>query len=77
MLIMPERSRFQAYFDYIMGLPINLADDTIWNTVSDSEIAQNMACYPDRGAIAFFDDVMIVKLGPVTNSKMDFYQLPS
>lgn len=76
LLIEPERSRYQAYFDYILSLPINLGDAQLWNEVTFSEEAQAMPCYPAAGCIAYQDGVLVVKLGQVKNVKVDFYEIP-
>lgn len=76
LLIMPERSRYQAYFDYVMGLPIKLAEQNVWDSVSSSEIAKNMPCYPEQGSVALYNEMLIVKLGQFSETKRDFYKIP-
>ena len=57
------RDRFQAFFDYMMGLPIRLAEDDIWNGARDLEAVQQMPIYPAQGSIQTIDGVLYVKLG--------------
>ena len=57
------RDRFQAFFDYMMGLPILLAEDAVWNEARDLEAVQQMPVYPAQGSIQMLDGVLYVKLG--------------
>lgn len=76
LLLEPERSRYQAYFDYILSLPVNLAEGQRWNEISDSEAARAMPCYPAEGFLAFREGVLVVKLGQVDDTRMNFYEIP-
>lgn len=76
LLLEPERSRYQAYFDYILSLPVNLAESQLWNEVSGSEEVRAMPCYPKEGFLDFWGDVLVVKLGQVEDMAFDFYKIP-
>lgn len=60
-------SRFQAYFDYIMSLPIVLADSQVQNELLSQQAVREMPCYPADGFMAFFDGTLVVKLGDVSD----------
>lgn len=77
LILEPERSRYQAYFDYILTLPINLGDAQLWNEISSGDAAQAMPCYPAAGCMEFQGDVLVVKLGQVENTEQNFYELPT
>lgn len=76
LLIEPERSRYQAYFDYILSLPINLAEGDVWGAVYATEEARAMPCYPAAGCMVFQNDILVVKLGQVIDTEMNFYEMP-
>lgn len=76
LLIEPERSRYQAYFDYILSLPINLAEPETWRQISHSEASQAMPCYPLPGCMEFREEILVVKLGKVADTGMNFYEIP-
>lgn len=76
LLNVPERSRYQAYFDYILGLPIRLGDGELWNEIAQYEAVRSMPCYPMEGCIKFVDEILVVKLGQVTNVEFNFYEIP-
>lgn len=63
MIYVGARDRFQAYFDYMMGLPILLAEDDIWNAAPELDAVQEMPVYPARGSMQMIDGVLYVKLG--------------
>ena len=63
LLMAPTRERYQAYFSYVMGVPILLAEEARWTQLqTDPQVAQ-MPCYPEEGCIAWVEDVLVVKLG--------------
>ena len=76
LILEPERSRYQAYFEYILSLPIALGDAQLWREISDSDAARNMPCYPAAGCMEFDGDVLVVKLGQVKDTEMNFYEIP-
>lgn len=63
MIYLHERDRFQAFFDYMMGLPILLADEDIWIECEKMEAVQQMPSYPSRGSMQMIDGILFVKLG--------------
>ena len=63
MIYFGAQDRFQAYFDYMMGLPIRLAEDLSWTSVEQLEVVQQMPVYPSQGFMQMLDGVLIVKLG--------------
>lgn len=63
MIYIDARDRFQAFFDYMMGLPILLADEDTWNAGAFLEAVQQMPVYPARGSMQMLDGVLYVKLG--------------
>lgn len=62
-IFMPEPTRFEAYFHYVLGLPLQLADAEVWHSVRQSELAAQMPIYPAEGSIQFHNGVLVVKLG--------------
>lgn len=66
MIYTGERSRFQAYFDYMMGLPIQLADGETWNESFQREAVMQMPVYPAKECMQVIDGVLYVKLGNVS-----------
>lgn len=63
MIYVGARDRYQAFFDYMMGLPILLADEDTWNAAAQTEAVQQMPVYPARDSIQMIDGVLYVKLG--------------
>lgn len=63
LLCTPQRIRFQAYFDYILGAPVNLIPDEQWLEMGDDPRIAQMPCYPADGCIAMIDDMLVVRLG--------------
>lgn len=61
----PEKSRFQAYFDYILNIPVVLADDYHWFAGIYNEETANMPCFPAAGSVAMQGDMLVVKLSNV------------
>lgn len=61
----PEKSRFQAYFDYVLNVPMVLADDYHWFAGIYNEETANMPCFPAAGSVAMQGDVLVVKLSNV------------
>lgn len=64
-IYIPERGRYQAYFDYILNLPIQLSDYSLWYETLDSDQVKEMPAYPAKGFAVMKDGMLIVKLGPV------------
>ena len=62
-----ESSRMQAYFDYVMSLPIVLADDDTRQRLLSDEAVMAMPCYPTEGFLAFYDGTLVVKLSDVSD----------
>lgn len=62
MIYVGARDRFQAYFDYMMGLPILLAEESVWNASADLDAVQQMKAYPARDSMQMIDGVLYVKL---------------
>ena len=63
MIYVGSKDRFQAYFDYMMGMPILLAEDSLWINAERLEAVQKMPVYPAFGFTQMIDGVMFVKLG--------------
>lgn len=61
----PVRSLFQAYFDYLLCTPLQLADAGVWNEALKWDSVDQMPCYPASDFIALSDGILIVKLGDV------------
>lgn len=62
-----EPSRLQAYFDYVMSLPIVMAEGETRQRLLSDESVQAMPCYPAEGFLAFYDGTLVVKLANVTD----------
>lgn len=57
------RQRYQTLLDYLLGVPMLLADQETWDAFQENpEIAQ-MPCYPDEGCVRMIDGILVVKLG--------------
>lgn len=65
-ILEPSRNRYQAYFDYVLNVPVNLAEEESWFAISNSEIVVQMPCYPEEGFLRMEGDTLIVKLGEYT-----------
>lgn len=76
LILEPERSRYQAYFDYILCLPIALAEPQIWQEISSGDAAKAMPCYPAAGSMEFQGEILVIKLGQVADTEMNFYEIP-
>ena len=63
MIYVGARDRFQAFFDYMMGLPIRLAENSVWSQTTQMEAVQNMPAYPRPGCMEMMDGILVVKLG--------------
>ena len=63
MIYVGARDRYQAFFDYMMGLPILLADEDTWNAAALTEEVQRMPVYPAKDSMQMIGDVLYVKLG--------------
>lgn len=61
----PERSRFQAYFDYILETPIQIAEVEVWDDMLESALTAQMPCYPAAGCMQMRDGVLVVRLGDI------------
>lgn len=57
-----EISRYQAYFDYVMSLPIALADEDTWVRVQSEDSVRVMPSYPTEGFLAWHAGTLVVKL---------------
>ena len=62
-----EPSRLQAYFDYVMSLPVVMADGETRQRLLADESVRAMPCYPAEGFLAFYDGTLVVKLGDITD----------
>ena len=62
-----EPSRMQAYFDYVMSLPIVMADSGTLTRLMADESVRAMPCYPAEGFLAFYDGTLVVKLGDIAD----------
>ena len=56
-------SYYQAYFDYILGTPILLAEESTWSAIENMDFTDQMPCFPNKGCITMYDGVLVVKLG--------------
>lgn len=61
----PVKDRYQAYFDYILALPLLLADWETWNAIVESDMAATIPCYPSEDFITMSGNVMVIKLGNI------------
>ena len=59
-------SYYQAYFDYVLGTPILLAEASLWRDIEKSDFVKQLPCFPDKDCIAMYDGVLVVKLGAYT-----------
>ncbi len=62
-ILQPSPDRFQAYFNYVLNVPVNLADSSTWTAMRNSDRVKQMPAYPADGFLAMEDGVLIVKLG--------------
>ena len=63
MIYVGARDRFQAYFDYMLSLPILLAEEDVWNAAPQLEAVQQMPVYPAGDSMQMIDGILYVKLG--------------
>ena len=61
-LCVPIRVMYQAYFDYILNTPVELADEDQWDIIYASEEMRAMPAYPQAGSVVMQDGVLVVKL---------------
>lgn len=61
-----ESNRIQAYFDYILSVPIQLADGETSRQILSQDEVQNMPCYPTEGFMRYFGDTLVIKLGDIS-----------
>ena len=62
-----EPSRLQAYFDYVMSLPIVMVTGETRQRLLDDEVVRSMPCYPTEGCFAFVDGTLVAKLSDVAD----------
>ena len=62
-----ESSRIQAYFDYVMSLPVVMADSETLARLKADDSVRAMPCYPAEGFLRFYDGTLVVKLGQITD----------
>ncbi len=55
--------RWQIYYYYMLGVPVNLAKETVWQEVAAREETKQMPSYPLDGSIAYQGDTLVVKFG--------------
>lgn len=58
-----NRKRYEMLFDYLLGFPVVLADESTWDALQEHAEVVPMPSYPDTGSIRMIGDVLIVKLG--------------
>ena len=56
-------SYYQAYFDYVLGTPILLAEEDVWRDIEKSDFVAQMPCFPNKDCITMHDGILVVKLG--------------
>lgn len=61
----PHTSRFQAYFDYVLNTPVLIEGMEVLGAQAAEEAITAMPAYPAEGCIAFYGDIMVVKLGEI------------
>lgn len=62
-VIMNGPDCYRALFDYILVHPICIADNPSWFSMLNDPRAADLPIYPEEGAIAFIDDILVVHLG--------------
>lgn len=68
-ILRPQRDRYRAYFENVMGLPIVLAEDSVWDDIWSRDSVIEMPPYPSKECIAMIDGNLVVKLGTVSNEE--------
>lgn len=58
-----KRERYQLYYDYVLGTPIQLAETSQWNQLREDPRVEAMPSFPIDGCISELDGVVVVKLG--------------
>ncbi len=53
---------YEAYFDYILNTPVNLAYD-VWSAMQTDVRIETMPAFPDAKSIAVLDGVFVVNMG--------------
>ena len=62
-IIMEDPASYRAYFDYVLVHPTKIADASDWYSMLVDPRAADLPIYPEEGAIAFIDDILVVHLG--------------
>ena len=58
-----ERRRYDMLFGYLLGVPVKLAEEDIWDSLQNDEEVSQMPIYPDSGSLKMIGDVLVIKLG--------------
>ena len=53
---------YEAYFKYILDLPIRVCDDEVWHEIKESPELRAMPVFPDEGSMTMIDGVLVVKM---------------
>lgn len=60
-LFSPEQSRYQTYFDYVLGLPLLQPEPETWLNICRSDFATNLPDFPDKDCMQLYEGVLVVK----------------
>ena len=60
-LFSPEQSRYQTYFDYVLGIPLLQPDTETWLNVCSSEFADSLPDFPEKGCMQMYEGILVVK----------------
>lgn len=54
---------YEAYFKYILNIPINLCEEETRLELWETETVQNMMVFPEEGCMKMVDGILVVKMG--------------
>ena len=53
---------YEAYFKYILNVPIKVCDDDLWHKIKESPELRTMPAFPDEDCMTVMDGVLVVKM---------------
>lgn len=63
LILQVQRVRYQSYCEYVLGIPIILAEDEAWEEMGVNPVVQELPCWPEKGCMEIVDGIFVVKLG--------------
>lgn len=54
---------YEAYFKYILNIPVNLCEEETRLELWETEIVQSMPVFPEEGCMKMVDGILVIKMG--------------